>query len=129
GPTLVSSIGLAMLAVALVCFWTGPSTLWLVLIGVALVPIALQYNQVPLQATALSVDPQASGRLNTAFMVTSFVGGAIGSEVAGALIEPLGWTAICVEATVFFLACLVLFCTRPGRSDVRHDPTPAVALT
>ena len=114
GSRLTCAIGLACMAVALVMFWAGQSVLWMVLFGVLLVPIALQYNQVPLQNIALAVDRMASGRLNTVFMFTSFIGGAIGSQIAGVMIVPLGWGAVCTEATVFFVIAVVLFFVRPG---------------
>ncbi|HEY0258426.1 MAG TPA: MFS transporter [Lacisediminihabitans sp.] len=108
GSRLTIGLGLGALVAALACFWAGHSVLWLMLAGVLLLPAGLQYGQVSSQHAALSVDHAAGGRLNTVFMFSSFIGGAIGSQVAGLILPPLGWTGVCAAAAIFLAAAILL---------------------
>lgn len=60
------------------------------------------------QTRLFSVDPNARSRLNTAFIVGNFVGGAIGSTLTGAPWEHGGWTSPTFgEAALIGLALVV----------------------
>jgi predicted MFS family arabinose efflux permease len=95
-------VGLGVTLVALVVAGLGGQHLAVVLVAVALLSVGIQSAQVLLQTRMLSIDPGARSRLNTAFVVGNFVGGALGSALAGALWPVGGWTALMVAA-----ACLV----------------------
>jgi predicted MFS family arabinose efflux permease len=95
-------VGLSVTLVALVVAGLGGRHLLVVLVAVGLLSIGIQSAQVLLQTRMLSIDPEARSRLNTAFVVGNFVGGAVGSALAGALWPVGGWTALMVAA-----ACLV----------------------
>ena len=95
-------VGLGVTFVALVVAGLGGRHLVVVLVAVALLSVGVQSAQVLLQTRMLSIDPEARSRLNTAFVVGNFVGGALGSAVAGALWPVGGWPALIVAA-----ACLV----------------------
>jgi predicted MFS family arabinose efflux permease len=95
-------VGLSVTLVALVVAGLGGRHLLVVLVAVGLLSIGIQSAQVLLQTRMLSIDPEARSRLNTAFVVGNFVGGAVGSALAGALWPVGGWSALMVAA-----ACLV----------------------
>jgi predicted MFS family arabinose efflux permease len=52
------------------------------------------------QTRLFSVDPAARSRLNTAFVTSNFIGGAIGSALASVLWNAGGWTAVTIGAAV-----------------------------
>jgi predicted MFS family arabinose efflux permease len=61
-------------------------------LAVLLFDVALQATNVLNQTRMLSIDPAARSRLNTAFVVANFIGGAIGSSLAGILWKRGGWS-------------------------------------
>ena len=64
-------------------------------------PIGLQVGQAANQNAALSVDPAAGGRLNTIFMLSSFLAGALGSAAGSFAYGAYGWPGVCVTALIF----------------------------
>ena len=92
--------GLALTLVSLVVAGVGGRSLAVVLVAVALLSVGIQSTQVLLQTRMLSLDPEARSRLNTAFVVGNFVGGSIGSALAGAAWPVGGWPALMVVAAV-----------------------------
>ena len=92
--------GLALTLVSLVVAGVGGRSLVVVLVAVALLSVGIQSTQVLLQTRMLSLDPEARSRLNTAFVVGNFVGGSIGSALAGAAWPVGGWPALMVVAAV-----------------------------
>jgi predicted MFS family arabinose efflux permease len=94
----LASVGIAML---------GSTSIVMVLLAVLLVDIALQGVLLLNQTRLFSVDPGARSRLNTAYVACNFVGGAIGSSLAGVLWDAGGWQAVMAGAaalTAFALA-------------------------
>lgn len=56
--------------------------------------------------------PEARGRINALFTGIFFLGGALGSAIAGVAWARAGWSGVCLEAAVFAGAALV-YGTRP----------------
>ena len=85
----------AALALALLSLFiagVGSQSILAVLLAVLLFDVALQAINVLNQTRMLSIDPAARSRLNTAFIVANFIGGAIGSSLAGILWKRGGWS-------------------------------------
>jgi predicted MFS family arabinose efflux permease len=57
-----------------------------------LLDIGMIGNQILSQRQIYQLRPDARARLNTVYMGSAFIGGAIGSLVAGALHGAYGWT-------------------------------------
>ncbi|WP_266065160.1 MFS transporter [Brucella intermedia] len=108
GPGTPLTIGLIALLITIPGFLLGQENLAVVFVAAFLLPIAMLYIQIPSQHAALSIDPAAGGRLNTVFMFTTFLGGAIGSQIAGIVLQRWGWTGLCIEAAIFWLAATTL---------------------
>ncbi|MTE15994.1 MFS transporter [Nocardia sp. CT2-14] len=80
------------------------------------------------QSAIYTLDPAARSRLTTAYMVTYFLGGVVGSVTAGAAYEAGGWSLVCeigVVATVLGLLLWAVFALRPQRSGVRQSAMAA----
>ncbi|RRO12592.1 MFS transporter [Saccharopolyspora rhizosphaerae] len=101
GPRLVGALGLTVLAFAALVLVLGTTSLTALLIGTAAVPIGLQVGQAANQNAALSVNPDAGGRLNTIFMLSTFLAGAIGSAAGSVAYGAYGWPGVCATALVF----------------------------
>src|SRR5699024_8043260 len=78
------------------------------IIGIVLLDLGYQGTHISNQTRIYSLSAEATGRLNTVYMVSSFIGGALGSAVGVAAWERWVWLGICASggsmATVAFLA-------------------------
>ena len=71
------------------------SLVWLV-VGIVALDMGVQGLQVTNQSLIYRLAPEARSRVNSAYMVCYFAGGAAGSAVAAALYGIGGWAAVCV---------------------------------
>jgi len=100
------------------------SVLLLAVAGV-LLDLAVQCHQVMSQQVLYALRPSARARLNTVYMGTVFVGGAISSAVAGSLHDAYGWGGVMVYAAALPLAGLLVWAT--GRTTVPATTGTAAA--
>jgi predicted MFS family arabinose efflux permease len=111
----VMGVGLAVTFSSLAIAGFGATSIIAVLIAVGLFSIGIQSVQVLLQTMLLSIDPAARSRLNTAFVVGNFIGGAIGSTLAALLWQLGAWAAtMSAAAAIITLASAVWFIHRKG---------------
>jgi predicted MFS family arabinose efflux permease len=87
GVLLVGSFGL---------LWFGRTSLAALLIGIVVLDIGTQGMQITNQTIIYALRPEARSRINSAYMVCYFVGGAVGSIAAGSVYATGGWSAVCV---------------------------------
>ncbi|MET0695406.1 MAG: hypothetical protein ABWY56_15840, partial [Propionibacteriaceae bacterium] len=85
----------------------------------ALFSIGVQSVQVLTQTRMLSIDPSARSRLNTVIIVGSFIGGAVGSALAGVLWPLGGWPLLMVAAATVTGFALTLWLAHRTRALVR----------
>ncbi|WP_274650747.1 MFS transporter [Paenibacillus humicola] len=84
------------------------SALWGLIIGVILLDLGVQGGQVSNQTRIYALLPDARSRLNTVYMVTSFVGGSLGSSFGTFAWSLWGWPGVCaVGGSLTILAFLV----------------------
>lgn len=65
-----------------------------IIAGIILIDIGMQCVQISNQTCALSLVPQASNRVNTIFMTTYFLGGSLGTFLAGTFWHKFGWAGV-----------------------------------
>lgn len=90
----------------------GATSTILILVAVLLLDIAVQGTNLLSQTRLLSIDPAARSRLNTAFVASNFVGGAIGSGITGILWEVGGWHLVMAGAGVLVAIALGIWLTQ-----------------
>ncbi len=86
------------------------SVVLLALAGV-LLDFGVQCHQVMSQQVIYALRPQARARINTVYMTTVFISGAISSAVAGVLHDAYGWTGVTVFAAAMPLLGLAIWAT------------------
>ena len=86
GVLLVASFGI---------LWFGRHGLAALIIGIVVLDIATQGMQITNQAIIYALRPDARSRINSAYMVCYFAGGALGSVLAGTIYSSAGWTGVC----------------------------------
>ena len=88
-------------------FWVGGSTLIGIGIGVILMDMAVQGAQVSNQTRIYALSSHAHSRVNSAFMVSYFLGGAAGSLVASKAWKIAQWNGVCAVAAGFSVLALI----------------------
>ncbi|GAA1856744.1 MFS transporter [Asanoa iriomotensis] len=81
----------------------------LVLVAIVTLDVAFQTTAILNQTRILATSPTARSRLNTAFVVATFTGGAAGSAAATTLWSTGGWPAITTAGVVTSCAALTIW--------------------
>jgi predicted MFS family arabinose efflux permease len=102
----------AILATFVLAAFAGRSVV-LVVVVVILLDVALQAVAILNQLRVFAVSHDARSRLNTAYVTSNFVGGALGSAAASVLWSRGGWTAVTAAGVV--LSCVALTVWLVGR--------------
>lgn len=97
-----------VLASFLVALLTGHTVVG-ILIVVIVIDIALQAVGILNQLRVFAVSHEARSRLNTAFVTSNFIGGAIGSAAATVLWSAGGWTAVATAGAALSVVALALW--------------------
>ncbi len=107
GSAFTVTLALVVILAAYGLMWAWV-TIPVLIIGVLLMDVGVQTIQVAEQGAVLSLLPEASSRINTLYMVTRFVGGAVGSLI-GATAWSLGrWPAVCAAAVALNVVAMVI---------------------
>ena len=106
-PGTILSIGLGVLSFALA--WFGENTFWMLVLAGIVIDLGVQGNMVLSQREIFQLDEAIRSRLNSAYMTTFFIGGAIGSALTSPMLETFGWTGICLLGGLVPLAALAWF--------------------
>jgi predicted MFS family arabinose efflux permease len=86
----------------------------LVVTGIVL-DFAVQMNMVLGQREIYALDAASRNRLNSIYMTSIFIGGALGSSLASMLHEKGGWSGVAMLGTAFPLVALAHFVTTSKR--------------
>jgi predicted MFS family arabinose efflux permease len=109
--TVGAALLLALFSLAVAA--AGATSVLLILLAVLLIDIAIQGINVLNQTRLFSVAPAARSRVNTAFVVCNFVGGALGSVLAGILWQTGGWYLLVGgQALIIMLALIIWIASR-----------------
>ena len=103
--TIVAGV---LLAASFALLWAGRTSLAALIIGIVVLDMGTQGMQITNQAVIYALRPDARSRINSAYMVCYFLGGAIGSLAAGALYATHGWAGVCILGTGFGLLTLAM---------------------
>lgn len=79
----------------------GKTSLGFLVAGIVVLDVGAQGIQITNQAMIYRIRPEARSRVNSAYMVCFFAGGAIGSVTAGAVLAAFGWDGVCVLGAGF----------------------------
>jgi predicted MFS family arabinose efflux permease len=109
----------ALVAVSFAFLWLGGHGLAMMIVGILVLDVGVQGLQVTNQSIIYRLAPDARSRINSAYMVCYFVGGALGSAAASWLYGSHGWAGVCVLGAGIGTAAVVLAVldglTHPGR--------------
>ena len=121
-PRLASGCALLIGMIAFGLLWAVGRTIAGLAIGGIVLDLGTQANLVTNQTRVHSLIPEARNRINTVFMVTYFVGGALGTFLAGFAWRLWQWTGVCALGVSFFAAALIVWAvgSRESEGEVRR---------
>ncbi|MFJ9588664.1 MFS transporter [Streptomyces acidicola] len=114
----------AALVLTLIAFGisaTVGASVALVIVAIVVLDVAIQGLNLLNQARLFAVSHEARSRLNTAFVASNFIGGAIGSAAASVLWAHGGWSSICAAGAA--LSMLALLVWAAGRRTLKATTT------
>ncbi|MEO3806982.1 MFS transporter [Nonomuraea sp. B1E8] len=130
---IVTGAGAVLLAVSWLAIAAGARSLVWLLAGVIVLDLAHQAVLNSSQNVVYALRPQARNRINSAFMTSFFVGGAVGSALTSVVWVHGGWTGVCVLGAALSTGTVVLWAlerittSRAGGKPPRPTAHPAPA--
>ena len=76
--------------------WLGGHDLAMMIVGILVLDVGVQGLQVTNQSIIYRLAPDARSRINSAYMVCYFIGGALGSAGGSWCYANHGWAGVCV---------------------------------
>jgi predicted MFS family arabinose efflux permease len=124
----------AMMAISFLTLWWGRHNLAMLIVGIIVLDIGVQGTQVTNQSLIYRLAPHARSRINSAYMVCYFVGGALGSWIGGMTYEHFHWAGVCVLGAAIgiiatALAVIDFLSNTPHPSPMGSPPQPATSNT
>ena len=114
-PTSLNLAGLGIVVAAFAVFGAFGDSLVAVGLGVVLLDAGVQASHLTNQTTIFGLAPAERSRVNAIYMVAYFLGGGLGTAVAGQAWQHGGWPAVCVAGAVF--AALAMVRIAPSRKN------------
>jgi predicted MFS family arabinose efflux permease len=100
-PVRVNLSALAIIAAAFAVLAAAPGSLVAIGAGVLLLDAGVQANHLTNQTVLLGLVPAERNRINAIYMVSYFLGGALGTAVAAQAWQHGGWPAVCAAGGAF----------------------------
>ncbi|MGZ3454968.1 MAG: MFS transporter [Polyangiales bacterium] len=94
--TRINAIALASVAISFAVFHFGATSLFVIGTGVVLLDAGAQANHLANQTVIFGLTPELRNRLNAIYMVSYFLGGALGTALAAAAWSYAQWTGVCL---------------------------------
>ncbi|AEI63574.1 MFS transporter [Corallococcus macrosporus] len=107
GDRRINAGAIVVLLLSFVVMWPLGRWLWGMALGVVLLDLGVQANQISNQTRVYSLRPEARSRLNTLYMVTYFAGGAAGSWLGTFAWTHWGWTGVCASGAALCIVALL----------------------
>jgi len=109
----------ALVAVSFVPLWEGRHELAMLIVGILVLDVGVQGLQVTNQSMIYRLAPEARSRVNSAYMVCYFAGGAIGSSVGSSTYGAERWAGVCAVG-----AAIGILATAIAVIDAVREPAP-----
>jgi len=116
---LTTAVAASMLAASFLLIGVAGGSLAAMIIGVIVLDAGVQGMQITNQSIIYGLAPESRSRINSAYMVCYFVGGATGSLLGGLAYSMGSWSVTCVLGAILGLLALL-----PALWWARH-PQPA----
>ena len=104
-------LGAALMLSAWIIAYLWGNTYTAIIITILILDIGMQCIQLSNQTVVFSLNPKASNRINTIFMTNYFIGGSLGTFLAGSAWSMAGWSGVTIVGIglAFCSLCITLF--------------------
>ena len=121
----------ALMALSFLPLWWGRHSLAMVIVGILILDVGTQGLQVTNQSLIYRLAPHARSRINSAYMVCYFLGGALGSWIGSMTYEHFHWTGVCVLGAGIGVAATTLAIVDSLNKTPHPSPTgePSAPVT
>lgn len=120
-PVTVGAFAVAAAAFAIAGF--GQHSIVFIALAAVLVDMAVQTSLILGQHTVYQLDPHARARLNSAFIATFFLGGALGSQLGSVAYHAGGWGAVSALGAALPLLAFLYWLTERRTTAERAPET------
>lgn len=90
----LSTFTLLLIFISFIVFWFSGNSIVGLVVGVILLDMGVQATHISNQSIIFALHPDARNRINTIYMVTYFVGGALGAFVASLVWSAYKWQGV-----------------------------------
>jgi predicted MFS family arabinose efflux permease len=123
---LTTLVFAGLVALSFLPLWWGRHNLTMLIVGILLLDVGVQGLQVTNQSLIYRLRPEARSRINSAYMVCYFAGGAIGSAVGSSIYDSHHWAGVCVLGGTIGLAATAAAVIDAVRGAAQPADVPAV---
>jgi predicted MFS family arabinose efflux permease len=106
GPAFTVTLAILIAIASYGVFYAQGYRIWGLVAGVILLDLGVQAGHVANQTRIYALLPEARSRLNTVYMVSYFLGGALGSALGAYGWSRWGWAGVCAAGSVQLVAAL-----------------------
>ncbi len=106
----------ALIIIGVACLQAFPVALWALVAAVLLLDIGVQASQVTNVALIYTLDETAHSRINTVYMTSYFIGGALGTFVGVQCWNIGGWPLVTIQLLIWGLLAFLLAAFRYQRN-------------
>lgn len=121
-PTLLNVVGLLAVALGFVLFRLAGTSLVVLGLGVVLLDAGVQTSHLANQTVVFGLNPDLRNRLNAVYMVTYFIGGALGTAIAAFAWQTWAWPGVSVGGALLALAGIAPLAVARVRVGRLPDP-------
>lgn len=119
-PYHLSTFTLVLVIISFVVFQFSAHSMAGLIIGVILMDMGVQATHISNQAIIFAIKPEARNRINTVYMVTYFIGGALGTFIATQLWHLYQWTGVCVLGILISAIATILHLANRKKIQNQH---------
>lgn len=112
GPKFAIGICIIAVTISYILFFVFGFKIWGLVLGVTLLDLGVQSCNVCNQTRIHSLNGEARNRLNTVYMVSFFLGGALGSFLGTYTYAHFGWYGVCAFGLATQMIALIIHKTR-----------------
>jgi predicted MFS family arabinose efflux permease len=112
-PYKLSTITLFLLLLSFIIFLFSANSIMGLILGVIIMDLGVQATHISNQAIIFSLNPAARNRINTIYMVSYFIGGALGTFLATRVWGTYNWAGVCaIGITLSVITIIIHLLTR-----------------
>lgn len=125
---LLNGASILIVCVSFILMWLTGQWIAGLIIGVILLDLGAQANQVSCQTRVYSLNPAARNRLNTVYMVCYFLGGSLGSVLGTYGWSLWHWSGVCLISLIMLVLALAFYVVHSRRAGLARERAVQLAL-